>query len=156
MEGGHPPFWPQFWLMWFLKPQECFDLLTTTPLKIWAGYNTGQLTAWSLEYTNQCGAQNLNTEGMHMVRNRSHTYFSNNDIILQKNAIIVGCLVVFEGMKSVSRPCTKGSQTLLKGSTPFKKGLVTSLIPTVYIPMLIAYFKDCHCTTPTLCFPSIW
>ena len=27
----------------------------------------------------------------------------------------------FEGMKAVSRSCAKGSQTLLNGSTPFKK-----------------------------------
>ena len=30
-------------------------------------------------------------------------------------------------MKAVSRPYAKGSQAVLKGSIPFKKGLVTSL-----------------------------
>ena len=39
-----------------------------------------------------------------------------------KMVITVGCLVLFEAMKAVSRPCAKCFQTLLKGSTPFKKG----------------------------------
>ena len=42
----------------------------------------------------------------------------------------MGCLIVFEGMKAVSRPCVNGSQTLLKDSIPFKKGLATSLLVT--------------------------
>ena len=42
----------------------------------------------------------------------------------------MGCLVVFEGMKAASRSCAKGSQTLLKGSTLFKIGLVDFAGPT--------------------------
>ena len=36
-------------------------------------------------------------------------------------------------MKAVSRPCVKGSQTVLKGSTPFKKGLATSPLLAIEI-----------------------
>ena len=43
----------------------------------------------------QCGPQNLNTKGMHT----SWCLFYSI-----KNAIMVGCLVVFEGMKAVSSP----------------------------------------------------
>ena len=57
------------------------------------------------------------------------------------------CLVVSEGMKTVSRSCVKGSQTLLKGvvkgSTPFKKGLATSLI------ISLQTYNNINCDVPS-------
>ena len=52
-----------------------------------------------------------------------------------KSAIIVGYLVVFEGMKAVSRSYTTGSQTVLKNSTPFN--LMTLLVWVPYQPRLV-------------------
>ena len=49
-------------------------------------------------------------------------------IFLQECKInIVGCLVVYEGMKIVSSPGTEGSLALLKESIPFRIGLLTLL-----------------------------
>ena len=55
----------------------------------------------------------------------------------------MGCLVVFEGMKAVPRPCVKGDQTLLKGSTPFKKGL-TTLLASQYAVLTIQLNRAHH------------
>ena len=70
-----------------------------------------------MEVLNQYDPQNLNTEGMHMVQTEAIPTLLTIGIYRYvqysiKNAIIVGCLVGFEGMKAVSRPCAKGSQTL--------------------------------------------
>ena len=44
---------------------KCMDFLT-------------QLKVRMRNYNHQCGPQNLNIEGIHMVKNGSHTYFTNN------------------------------------------------------------------------------
>ena len=64
--------------------------------------------------SDQCCLQNLNTEGMQV-------YFTDNWYLFCyiKNAIIVECLLGFEGMKAVSSPVQRVLKTLLKDSIPF-------------------------------------
>ena len=61
-----------------------------------------------------------------MVKNGKHTYLGiDYDTIFPSKYNYGGILgsFFFKGMKAISMSCTKGSQTLLKGSTPFKRGL---------------------------------
>ena len=55
-----------------------------------------------MHYTEQCGPQSLNTEGMHIVKMEIMPTLLMIGVHYD-TIIIVGCLVAFEGMKTVSR-----------------------------------------------------